>query len=315
MTEFKKVFKNVYFFLFLLPVIYVIMLILWGDFGPDYLKSNLSYQNRGSGHLFSRIKDVDTTKNVDILFLGSSRSYRHYDTRIYNNLGYSAFNLASSAQTFIQMEYFIEKYFEQLNPEIVVVDIYPLMFSGDGVESSLDVISNDNFDADVFSLATQELNIKLLNTLIYSLYREKFHNSNELEVDQTEFAGRNQYIAGGFVERELEITELQDATASTITINERQLEAFNNIMAILKNSNARIHLVCSPMHQSQYQSYSNFHILDSLASQHKLVVEKFIDLPALNEEHHFYDPYHLNQDGVEIFNEVFIKNSLKIKAK
>jgi len=311
MINFTKFFKTSFLFIGFAILGYILFVLIWGDFKSDYLKSNLSYQKLASGHLTSRLKEVDTVRDVDILFLGSSRSYRHYDTRIFKNEGYKVFNLGSSSQTLLQTEYLVNKYYSQLNPKIVVLDLWPDMFSGDGVESTLDIISNDKNNWESVKLAFQHKNIKVLNTLIYAYYREIIHSSNDILEKKYKKETSDLYIEGGFVERKVYFAEIEEFTDIKILLNEYQLKAFNNILEKIKSPETKIFVVCSPMHKSKFDSYKNFYIIDSLLNNHNLSLEKFIDLKELNEIKHFYNSYHLNQDGVEIFNKYFIKNILK----
>src|SRR5690606_38894975 len=108
----------------------------------------------------------------DILILGSSRAYRHYDPRIFRKYGIEIFNLGSSAQTFIQTNYILQKYAQRFKPEIIVLDIYPAMFGSDGVESSLDLMFSDLvLDPQFRKLTWKQRNLKLFNTLIFSTYK------------------------------------------------------------------------------------------------------------------------------------------------
>lgn len=311
MMNFHKFFKAGIVFFSLTILGYIFLVIIWGHFNPDFLKSNLSYQKLASGHLTSRLMEVDTIRDVDILFLGSSRSYRHFDTRIFEKQGYRSFNLGSSSQTLLQTEYLVNKYYTKLNPKIVVLDLYPLMFSADGVESTLDIISNDKNNWESVKLAAQHRNIKVLNTLVYAYYREIFHNSNELVESKYNIKAKDTYIQGGFVEREIRFSDVEGESRDVeIILNNHQIESFNNIIEKIKRPDTEILLVCTPMHNWKFDQYKNFHVIDSLVNRHNLSLEKFIGLKDLNETKHFYDPFHLNQNGVEIFNKFFIKKLL-----
>jgi len=79
---------------------------------------------------------------VDILFLGSSHSYRGFNPQYFS--GYKTFNLGSSAQTPIQTNLLLKRYLHQLNPKTIVYEVYPISLSIDGVESSSDIIANDH---------------------------------------------------------------------------------------------------------------------------------------------------------------------------
>lgn len=286
---------------------YIFFVIVWGDYKSPRLKDNLSYQKFASGHLTTRIRELDSINEVDVLFLGSSRSYRHYDTRKFSINGRIAFNLGSSSQTMLQTEYFINKYYSKLKPKIVVFDIYPGMFTGDGVESTLDVISNEKINWESTKFAIGHRNLKVINTLFYSYYREIFHNANGILEDKYKPETKDLYVKGGYVEREIYYAKKDSFAKSKIIFDQDQIQSFNKIISLLKKSDAKIFLVISPMHKSNFDSYTNFTVLDSLVLSHGLNLERYIGVDGLDEIKHFYDPYHLNQDGVEIFNNEFIK--------
>ena len=71
-------------FIFFTCLFYFINLIFFGDFINTSFKSNLIYFLGGYGHTHSRLAEVKTYKDVDILFLGSSHAYRGFDTRIFS---------------------------------------------------------------------------------------------------------------------------------------------------------------------------------------------------------------------------------------
>lgn len=75
---------------------YIVLLCVWGDLMPGQLKKNLNYYPGGYGNLNTRLKEAKTKGKVDILFLGSSHAYRGFDVRLFEQAGYSCFNLGSS---------------------------------------------------------------------------------------------------------------------------------------------------------------------------------------------------------------------------
>ena len=51
-------------------------------------ESNINYRIGSSGHMYSRLLEVKSYGRVDLLFLGSSHTYRGFDTRIFSKYGY-----------------------------------------------------------------------------------------------------------------------------------------------------------------------------------------------------------------------------------
>jgi hypothetical protein len=127
--------------------------------------------------MYTRISDLKKYKNVDILFLGSSRAYRVFDTRIYAKQGYYSFNLGSSSQTPIQTKLLMKRYLKQLNPKLIVYAVDPNAFS-DGVESAMDIIANDKNDRESLKMLAKINHLKVFNTLIYGYYKDYIHKIN-----------------------------------------------------------------------------------------------------------------------------------------
>ena len=89
----KKLLKRIALFLPTALVSYLLLLWFLGDLG--WVRTGITKMGN-TGHLNGRIKDIRNYHDVDILFLGSSHSYRTFDTRFYEARGYSCFNLGSS---------------------------------------------------------------------------------------------------------------------------------------------------------------------------------------------------------------------------
>ena len=125
---------------------------MWGLIFPHNIAKNLKLLGPG-GHLKTRIRDLATCSDVDVLFLGSSHAYRGFDPRIFMKYGIKSFNLGSSAQTPIQTEILLKRYLNSLKPKLVVYEVYPSTLSLDGVESALDLIANDRIDFPIIKMA------------------------------------------------------------------------------------------------------------------------------------------------------------------
>tara|TARA_R100000935_G_C2828049_1_gene163416 strand:+ start:887 stop:1756 length:870 start_codon:yes stop_codon:yes gene_type:complete len=285
------------------------LIILWGDVGPPAFQKNLSYKNNTDVHLNSRVKEIKEFKNVDILFLGSSRSYRHYDPRIFAKRGYSSFNLGSNSQTFLQTEVLVKRHLRNLNLRLVVIDIYPGMFNSDGVESSLDIISNDQLDNQTFKMVLLQKNIKVFNTFIYSWYRNQFHKAS-IEIEKRK-KGYDTYISGGYVEKILTYSHSISSDTINFNIKNYQLDSFLNIIEYFKQNKTKFIIVQSPRHKRM--AYKDESKLDSIFKLENVEYHNYSYFPGLDDTLHFYDSKHLNQNGVKIFDEFLIDNVLQYK--
>ncbi len=296
----KKFISTFLIFIFLTTGVYFLLILAWGNFAPKLLKKNLNYERGSYGHLYTRAKEAKQTHDVDILFIGSSRSYRGFDTRLFEQAGYKTFNLGSSIQTPLQTELLLDRYLDQLNPKIVFYEVYPLIFSSDGVESSLDLIANEEIDWDIINMSLRQNNIKVYNTLIYGLIKDALNDRNSY----VEPVAKDDdiYIKGGYVGKDRSrLPNFKTKDYTSIQFNKEQLACFERIADKLKKKNISLIAVQAPTVQNVYASYPSNNIFDSTISTHVHYIN-FNEFMFLEDSTYFYDAYHLNQKGVELFN-------------
>ena len=287
------------FFTAFFAVIYIIGVCLIGTYLPSYFTSGIRYRRSDGGHLFTRVNEAAGVRNIDILFVGTSHCYRGFDTRIFARAGYSSFNLGSSIQTPLQTQVLLDRYLDRLNPKVVIFEVNPVVFANDGIESSLDLISNDYIDWRTVAMAFKVNRPKTYNTLIYGLYRQIFRNASQTEPLQ--YRG-DKYIRGGFVETTSTRTpskQFYEPVAYEIT--DKQLGAFADVLNMLKARKIPYVLVQAPVTKPLFQSKTNNRYIDSLLMSHGRYYN-FNRLLVLNDTLDFFDDNHLTQRGVEKFN-------------
>lgn len=296
MKPFVTFFKKLTVFSVFLLFVYVLLIYVAGEFLPKKIKPNINYK---IGHNYLRLKEVKQTSNVDILFLGSSHAYRGFDTRIFNAAGYTIFNLGSSAQTPTQTLILLKRYLKQLNPKLVVFEVWPEVFTSDGVESSLDLIANDTNDLSTLQMVWDSKNMKVFNTYIYA-------NIKNLIGSETNFEQKT-YHDGGYVSQD-KLNYNQDAkpNRTKLIFKNRQLTNFEAILGILKTEKVEYLLVQAPVTNQMYQSFTNISWfnakIDGYGNHYN-----FNGKLKLDDTLDFYDNHHLNQKGVKLFNEAFLK--------
>lgn len=302
--EITRFIKNVFLFLLFGLTFYVVVICLVGDFLPSKITKNLVYNHGGPGHSLNRFEEVKNIENVDILFLGSSHTYRGFDNRIFYNNGFTSFNLGSSAQTPIQTQILLDRYLDQLNPKIAIYEVYPITFNLDGIESAMDLITNDQNDFTSLKMAFHYKHIKIYNSLIYSSYRQFFHKNN-LSTEKITI-GNDRYITGGFVEKIKSDFKPKSSKKQELHFNKNQLEVFQKNIKSLENQGAKVFLVQAPITSDYYKKFSNLSEFDSLMNNFGEYYN-FNKMVNLTDSLHFFDAHHLNQKGVEIFNKKLIQ--------
>ena len=296
----KHFIKSLFFFLFFAAIAYVFLLFVWGKLMPQALKPNLTYKIGSYGNLFSRIKDIENYKDIDVLFIGTSHAYRGFDTRNFDSENYKTFNLGSSSQTPIQSKILLERYLERLNPKTIVFEVNPETFTSDGVEASLDIVANDKNDLKSLKMAFEINNIKTWNTLIFAKINDVFDlNKNFVEPKQK---NEDTYIQGGFVEKQVTFFKNTTFSDTKWVFNKKQIKAFEECVALIKSKNIKLILLDTPITKSLYKSFTNQIEFDSLMQTFGTYYD-FNKNSELNDSLHFYDGEHLNQSGVNIFNE------------
>ena len=304
----KKLIKNSVLFILLVLVVYPCLLLIWAKFAPLSLKQNIFYVPGAMGHIHTKLKEVKSTSDIDILFLGSSHAYRGFDPRVYDSLGYSNFNLGSSAQTPLQTELLLNRYLDSLRPDIVVYEVYPETFALDGIESTLYLLANDTLGKDLFELTTHYNHVKVYNVLCYAYYQELMGATNEFVEDIRK--EDDTYIKDGFVEKDFECFEYKTYETQNREFREDQLESFDRIYKMLAARDIEINLVQAPYTSSLYQSYNNNATFDSIMNTYG-EYHNFNGRLNLDDSLHFYDKDHMNKYGVKIFNEAMVKLFLK----
>ena len=260
----------------------------------------------------SRIRELQDVTDVDVLIVGSSHAYRGFDPRIFEEHGIKAFNLGSSSQTPIQTHLLLNRYLNQLNPDIVIYEVFPNAFSVDGVESALDIISNDNNDMYSVRMALEVRSIVSINCLLYTVISESILQVMHKATANNEpgVIGPDTYVNGGYVEKDssfhIDLPMIKQGNAWNL--QSFHLRKFQKSLLELKERNIKVFLVYAPISKRLYDSYINnleFEgIMDVFDEYGKYMnFNQFIDL---NDSLHFYDSDHLNQNGVRIFNKRLI---------
>lgn len=283
-------------------ICYLVLIIIWGQFSP--VKKNLRYRLKPDGHTFSRLKELRETKDVDVLFLGSSHTYRGFDNRIFDAEGYKTFNMGSNSQTPIQTAYLLESYLDSLNPKLVIYEVCPFVFNLDGVESGMEIIANDNLNSHMLRMVLNQNHLKVYNAFFYTTYRRLFFN--DLENTKEDIKNNNDtYIKGGFVDISMFFYEKEHFDKQNWERNEKQIKSFERIVKILQERNIKLLLVQAPVTSDLYISYRNNDAFDQ-AMRNYAPYYNFNETLKLTDTVHFFDFHHLNRKGIEIFNKEIV---------
>lgn len=303
-----KLFWKIFKFALPVPFIWALLVFLYGSLIPAAYQKNLRYASAG-GFAHSRFSEADTTRNIDLLVLGSSHAYRGFDPRIFAKHGIKMFNMGTSAQRTIQTKYLVEEYLDKLRPRMVLFEVSSMNFTGDGLESALDICySVREPDLDLLEMVFEVNQVKAYNTFLFAVLNSFLGKEPKKEQRMK----GDKYISGGYVESNLVIADAaslhEPLPARQIDIrNTRHAEAFEEILALLEERKVPVILVQAPTSEAHRSSIGNEGEIDAYFASFPGVpyynFNKYVSL----DDSCFFDIHHLNQRGVSEFNNALIR--------
>jgi hypothetical protein len=292
---------------------FIIIVLVSLTVGVNWIP-NVKNTTGAYGEMLIRSREAKKVNQIDLLFLGSSHTYKGFDPRIFDAKGISTFNLGSSSQTPLNSYYLLKSYLPTIKPKYVVLDLYWTVLGLDGIEAAVDIISNTEIDKNMLDMTVSTQNIVVYNSIIYSKLAQYFDPLSEV----VQAGSKDEYyIPGGYTQTLLTQNilgkdELQNIRNYTITLNDKQLEYIRKIVELCRANNIKVIFVIAPVTAEYFNKALNYGYyiskINNIANDYKIVVfdyNKRADL-NLNSMEDFCDKDHLTQKGVVKFNTLFI---------
>ena len=255
---------------------------------------------------YQRFNEIGDYADVDILFVGSSRVYRTYDTRVYAAAGLRTFNMGSMAQTPVNSYYLMKEYMDQLSPKLVVMDVFPGHFRTEGAESLMNLLTNRRPSLEMAEAAFAVNEPKGYIALLAAALKRKdvFHGrSAELK--------RGTYIPGGYVEHDEDGRGDFRQRTFTGKENGKQMAHLEKIVRLCREHGATLMIVSQPLPDStmdQVSYYNDFMArMERFAARHGATFHDFNVIFPMPEQEYYYDAGHLNRRGAAKYNEFFLQ--------
>ena len=265
----------------------------------------LNFSSSGVGRINLRINDISQYDTLDILFLGSSHSFMSFDPRIFKEYGFRSFNFGSLAQSPIQTEYLYNRYAKNIETNLIVFEVNPMIISNEGIESNIDLLNSIEIDYSLAKMSLKSNNFNIINTLVFRSIQDIFgYNLKSPELGS--------YIKGsGYAP-----TSSKNKNSNMIhkkqkiKVNDEQILALKNLVEYWEKNNIKFLLVQAPITRNYYSSIINTNEIDSIFSSLGSYANYNLTLGDLNlnDTLDFVDYHHLNQNGVGKFNTIIIKD-------
>lgn len=281
---------------------YLVGLLAWGHTGISALNLNFRFQLSPSQSVL-RLNDLKELDSLDILFLGSSRAYTGFDTRLFNAEGHSAFVLGTDAQTPLQTLMLLHRYLDGIAPRVVIYEVNLESLESDGVESAIDLISSDVTDKPTWQMVRAINRPITYHAFLFALARQAAGSSIEYDGDIGGYIRGSGYVAGTMLSN-------QDMhmvfPPREVDVKDCQWSAFRSVLQLLTERNIPVILVQAPIPSEKYLAMTNGTRVQ-LQLQSMGTFYAFNKIISLDDSLHFMDSYHLNQIGAEIFSHRMIE--------
>jgi hypothetical protein len=310
-------------FILCFPVVYFVTIFILANiyYGDQKQLFQNAIGNRvvpgGFGQTLRRFRESDGVKDIDILFMGASHTYRGFDPRIFAERGYTSYNIGSTAQTPLNGYYVMKKDFKRFNPKLVILEVSPVVLGKDGVESFFDLVINLPFSREMLEMAFALRSPQAINAL-FGAAEGRFWRPLK-DVEQQEITGEK-YIAGGYCET-LPLAEgmIYKKSIQTIEPLAVQIDYLKKTIEYIKENNADILLVTQPVPKEYVEDTVNYKdvrgTIYDIAKEYGIRYMDFTNGVTLDRKRDFIDNDHLSASGVQKFNSALLEKISGVRVE
>jgi tetratricopeptide (TPR) repeat protein len=283
------------------------------DFSLHQLIARNYYSPGWSGQSLRRFREIEKYKDVDILFIGSSHCSRSFDSRTFSRLGVTSFNMGSDSQAPLNSYYLLKKYFDRLNPRLVIFEIYPDILEFDGLEGYYDLLVNLPLSKEIIQMGLAVNNPQAINALIT---RAAFSITNSIEdIRQNEIRNET-YIEGGYLYAEIVHGGDNFGPRRDINVSDTQIKYVHRIIDFVKGRGSEMLMLVAPIPRERREVMTNYDAVSAqigaIADNHDIRYFDFNESLNLDTRDQFRDYHHMNANGAKVFSYALIDSLLDI---
>jgi hypothetical protein len=300
--------KNISLYIFIQIVVIILLVValssiklkgvrLW-----SYFNENVISEGGQAKLMFNDLKNF-VPDNNSIFVIGSSHAYRGYDPRVFDKAGMKLFNMGTSGQNMKDSYTLLETNADKI--ENLIVDVYPGVLQEVTEESTLMLIQNSDKNNTAFAILKNNVTINSINNVAARL----------CDLYPKALAYSEKYIANGYVQKDNIL--ISDSSAVYDAFKPGQnFQYLDSVLAFSLKNKINVCVASHPLKwNTAYKQYYNTTYLPVLRTiLDKYPTISFFDHTFLhsNSDSLFSDANHLNQSGVNLYNDHLIEN---IKSK
>lgn len=241
----------------------------------------------------------DKHKQYDILFLGSSHTYRGFDTHLFERHGYNTYNLGTVAQAPLNSWFLLKDL--RLPPKRLILEVYPPAVNASGKEAFFYLNKNFPNYSSLFKMAMSLKDLRCFNLLSIKPFID-WH------IKRSPLPPVKNYK--GYVSTKDSVPDTQHYSVHSLDTSyfSLQLSYLKKIAAYCKEKKIGLLLVYAPVPKKLIIKGESLFIQQMVhfAETNNIIFADFGRKHSLQSKNHFCDDNHLNQAGVLLFNQQLI---------
>jgi len=263
-----------------------------------YLNENVISEGGQTKLMFNDLKNFKENNNT-IFVIGSSHAYRGYDPRVFNIAGITLFNMGTSGQNMKDSYILLKTNKDKIKR--LIVDVYPGVLQDVSEESTLMLIQNADNNNTVFAILKNNVTINSINNTAARL----------LDLNPSSLPYAENYIANGYVQKDNEFKADSTLTYGNF-ISGTNFPYLDSVLAFAVKNKINTCLASHPLKWNlAYKHYylnSYLPVLNTVLNKYPGIYFFDYTITHPNNDSLFSDANHLNQKGVNWYNNKLIEN-------
>lgn len=260
-----------------------------------------------------RTNDLVANDTHDVLILGSSRAYHHYDTRLLSDtLGLDVYNAGYDGNGVILATGLLEMVLERYQPKLVIYDVEPVF--------DINVYNADNHNIRYISRLKPYYHNPAIGSIIRAVSKEEWYKSHSgmiryntsivqmLKENISECKEEYCGYAPMYGEYSGELLESNEH----LEIDSLKLSYLEKLIELAHAREVPIIFVASPKYVKAVSDV--LMPVKEICNRHNVVfLDYYVDSAFIRHKEWFKEPMHLNAVGARAFSQVIAKKILQLR--